>query len=84
MDQKNLRKIIEIEDGIDEYISFDKQRLSQILVNLLSNAIKFTFEGFIKISVRKANISQSRRTSGIDNINEDSNLSAKPNRINNK
>lgn len=55
MTQKNLEKIIDIEDCLmDSTFICDKQRLSQVVVNLLSNAIKFTFEGFIKISIRKA------------------------------
>lgn len=34
-------------------IKCDGQRLKQILINLLKNASKFTFEGFLRLTVRK-------------------------------
>lgn len=37
-------------------IECDSQRLRQILINLLKNASKFTFEGFVKVSVRKSRL----------------------------
>lgn len=41
-----------VPDGILE-IKCDGQRLKQILINLVKNASKFTFEGFIRLTVRK-------------------------------
>jgi signal transduction histidine kinase len=53
MQQKRLRRLIDIKDDVVDEILFDKQRLSQVLVNLLSNAVKFTFEGFIKVKIQR-------------------------------
>ena len=54
MADKKLNMIIDIEEDLhDLNITFDKQRLSQVLMNLLSNSLKFTFQGDIKISIRK-------------------------------
>ena len=34
-------------------INSDRKRITQVLLNLISNAFKFTFNGSIKVSVRK-------------------------------
>jgi signal transduction histidine kinase len=41
-------------------IKCDGQRLKQILINLLKNASKFTFEGFLKLTVRKTMLVNSK------------------------
>lgn len=41
----------EVDSGVPELISADKNRLSQILVNLLGNALKFTPSGYVKLHV---------------------------------
>jgi signal transduction histidine kinase len=51
---KRLNFIVDIRDGLQNHLMFsDKQRIKQTLINLLSNSYKFTFEGYIKILVKK-------------------------------
>ena len=42
-------------------IECDGQRLKQILINLMKNSCKFTFEGFVRISVRKSYLAYSKK-----------------------
>ena len=52
MDQKNIKKIIEIDSRLNNFeFKSDSSRISQIIVNLISNSLKFTYKGYIKISV---------------------------------
>ena len=54
MADKKLNMIIDMdEDMHDLIVTFDKLRLSRVLMNLLTNSLKFTFQGYIKISIRK-------------------------------
>ena len=48
---KNVRLLLEIEDGLPAQIMIDPLRLRQILFNLLSNAVKFTSKGLIIMRV---------------------------------
>lgn len=54
-DEKQIELILDIDQGIPEYLRFDSLRLNQILMNLLSNAIKFTDSGFVKLKVSVLN-----------------------------
>ncbi len=49
--KKGLSLLIEIEDGISDFVYGDKRRLQQILYNLLSNAVKFTGNGTIILRI---------------------------------
>jgi CheY-like chemotaxis protein/signal transduction histidine kinase len=51
--QKGLEFKIELEEGVQEEIVTDPQRLEQILKNLLSNAIKFTEKGSVSLTLRR-------------------------------
>jgi len=53
MKEKNLKLIVDIEDGIPESIVTDIQRVQQIIKNLFSNAIKFTSIGEISMTIGK-------------------------------
>ncbi|MCB0320717.1 MAG: response regulator, partial [Bdellovibrionales bacterium] len=43
--KKNIEFVLEIDEGIPNYLIGDSHRLRQVLVNLLGNAAKFTPEG---------------------------------------
>ncbi|GIZ50002.1 hybrid sensor histidine kinase/response regulator [Noviherbaspirillum aridicola] len=47
---KGLDYLIEIDDGVPEWLQGDPLRLGQVLVNLASNAIKFTPRGSVRVS----------------------------------
>ncbi len=48
-DEKGIELLLEIEEGVPEYLLIDEIRVRQILINLLSNALKFTHKGFVKL-----------------------------------
>lgn len=50
-EEKNLKLIAEIENGIPETLIGDPTRLNQILINLVGNAIKFTNSGEVRINI---------------------------------
>lgn len=52
-EQKQLRFITQLDDGLPKTIFTDQQRLEQILKNLLSNAVKFTDSGEVKLAITK-------------------------------
>jgi CheY-like chemotaxis protein/signal transduction histidine kinase len=49
---KGLGLAVELEEGLPETITTDRQRLEQVLTNLLGNAIKFTSSGQVALRVR--------------------------------
>jgi signal transduction histidine kinase len=50
--QKGLKLFTETDTALPG-VSFDEDKLTQVLTNLISNAIKFTENGFIKITTKK-------------------------------
>jgi len=50
--QKNIKFITQIDQGLAQCVYADYVRLKQILINLLSNAIKFTHEGQVCLQVQ--------------------------------
>jgi signal transduction histidine kinase/CheY-like chemotaxis protein len=49
---KNLDFLLTVSEDINTKLVGDPTRLRQILVNLIGNAIKFTYEGYVKLSVK--------------------------------
>lgn len=49
--EKNLRLVFMLEQGLDKTYLGDPQRLGQILINLMGNAIKFSNRGKITVSI---------------------------------
>lgn len=50
---KNLELLFDIDSDLPHSLLIDEVRLRQILFNLMSNAIKFTYEGYVKVSLKK-------------------------------
>lgn len=48
---KNINLIVEVDDGLPQWIEADQTRFNQILFNLLSNAIKFTNNGDVSLKL---------------------------------
>jgi PAS domain S-box-containing protein len=53
-EQKGLRLVKDIEDGLPE-ITGDRDRLIQVIINLISNAVKFTDKGTITVTAKRMN-----------------------------
>ena len=50
--QKGLQLMFDCHSNIPEELSFDFQRVKQVLINLISNSLKFTMAGSIVISAK--------------------------------
>lgn len=59
-DQKSIKLILNLKEGIPDLLMGDPVRLSQILNNLISNAIKFTLHGQVELSVNLLDQSNSK------------------------
>lgn len=55
---KNIELSCTIDDDIPAQIKGDDDRLNQILTNLIGNALKFTKNGFVKLEVKRLNLSE--------------------------
>lgn len=60
--EKNLELIMEVDDGLPKYMYGDAIRIRQVIINLVNNAIKFTEKGFVKLTVRVEEITDSEVT----------------------
>jgi len=69
--EKGLDFIIAIEEDFPDFLLLDEIRLRQILFNLVGNAIKFTDKGYIKISVNKNYIEDSKKYLDLSFLVED-------------
>jgi len=58
--RKGVELLLNIEQGLPDYIWVDEVRVKQILINLLGNAVKFTEVGEIELKLEKQNISDDR------------------------
>ncbi len=48
--EKNLEVLVDMDDGVPEWVQGDVTRLRQVLLNLINNAIKFTDKGQVVVS----------------------------------
>ena len=48
---KKIKLIFEIDPQINDFLTGDPTRLSQILINLIGNAVKFTDKGYVELIV---------------------------------
>lgn len=54
--RKGIELLLNIEQGLPDYIWVDVSRVKQIMINLLGNAVKFTESGEIELKVEKLKI----------------------------
>ncbi len=65
-EEKNLYLKVELEKGLPEKITTDRQRVEQVVKNLMSNAIKFTGEGGITVNIQRPSASVDLSRSGLE------------------
>jgi signal transduction histidine kinase len=53
IEKKELKLESNLEEGI--ILSYDKDKIKQVIINLISNAVKFTEKGVIEITLKKEN-----------------------------
>lgn len=58
-EQNGVKFIMDIDEGIPQFLSGDPTRLNQILLNLISNAVKFTDKGHILLAITSVENSES-------------------------
>ncbi len=60
IERKGIEFIVVIDDSLPKALVLDEVRIRQILFNLIGNADKFTEKGFIKVTVRKLLIDETK------------------------
>ncbi len=56
-EEKGVKLLLNIEEGVPDEVIGDEIRIRQILVNLVSNAVKFTKNGEISVNISAENVS---------------------------
>ncbi|MFD2553594.1 response regulator [Sphingobacterium tabacisoli] len=51
--RKDIELLLNIEQGLPDYIWVDEARIKQVMINLLGNAVKFTNHGEIELKIEK-------------------------------
>ncbi|TDQ76307.1 response regulator [Sphingobacterium yanglingense] len=51
--RKDIELLLNIEQGLPDYIWVDEARIKQVMINLLGNAVKFTDHGEIELKIEK-------------------------------
>lgn len=59
-DEKGLDFSSEIDPSLPEWMEFDGQRMSQVILNLVGNAVKFTRGGWVKLGAQLTAIDENR------------------------
>jgi signal transduction histidine kinase/CheY-like chemotaxis protein len=53
-ESKGLELLLVIEEGVEDWVLTDAERVKQVLLNLVGNATKFTTEGTVRLRLRDA------------------------------
>jgi CheY-like chemotaxis protein/signal transduction histidine kinase len=65
-EEKGLYLKVELEKGLPEKMTTDRQRVEQVIKNLMSNAIKFTQEGGITVNIHRPSALVNLSRSGLE------------------
>jgi signal transduction histidine kinase/DNA-binding response OmpR family regulator len=77
INEKEQNFVVDIEQGLPEWVIADEQRFVQVLMNLLSNAVKFTDAGgTIKLVAKIINVADTMYTLRFDVIDSGIGISA--------
>lgn len=60
--RKDVELLLNIEQGLPDYIWIDEARVKQVMINLLGNAVKFTDYGEIELKIEKLKLDDGKIT----------------------
>lgn len=60
--RKDVELLLNVEQGLPDYIWIDEARIKQVMINLLGNAVKFTDQGEVELKVEKLASNDQRLT----------------------